>query len=351
MRFPFLGLFAAFAFAMPGRSVDVPPGTMMYADTEKLGRPFSKDPSVVKFGDRYLMYFSLPGKDGQKGWTVGIAESHDLAHWQKVGELLPAQAVDKSGLCAPGALVIDGTVHLFYQSYGGGPKRRDLPRVVEGRRAFRARSVEPGVPSVGGVDLRTRHRRGGVPFQRQDFTCTTPRATRRSKSRWSAWRRRICIRISGARRGRTSARTARLSDPSFPGKRTASKRRRCADARGHALHVLRGRVQQSAAADRLRGEQGRRALDPLGRRAVPAQRRAGNVELLGIRASRRVRGRRPSRHTCFTRATMTTGIRGCCRASGWAGGTISRTSSPAPNRCETRAWHQNKVGMPLRGNP
>ena len=95
---------------------------MMYADTEKTGRPFSKDPSVVKFGGRYLMYFSLPAPAGQNGWTVGIAESHDLTHWQKVGELLPAQDVDKTGLCAPGALVIDDAVHLFYQSYGGGPK-------------------------------------------------------------------------------------------------------------------------------------------------------------------------------------------------------------------------------------
>jgi hypothetical protein len=25
----------------------------------RLGRPFSKDPSVIKFGGRYLMYFSL----------------------------------------------------------------------------------------------------------------------------------------------------------------------------------------------------------------------------------------------------------------------------------------------------
>lgn len=100
-----------------------PPGIVQYADTEKLGRPFSKDPSVVAFGGRYLMYFSLPpAPTGGQGWTVGIAESPDLTHWRKVGELLPAQEVDKKGLCAPGAWVNGDTVHLFYQTYGGGPK-------------------------------------------------------------------------------------------------------------------------------------------------------------------------------------------------------------------------------------
>lgn len=93
---------------------------MMYADTERLGRPFSKDPSVVRFGDRYLLYFSLPPDPAGGGWTVGIAESHDLTRWQKVGELLPAQDVDNKGLCAPGVVVLDGVVHLFYQSYGNG---------------------------------------------------------------------------------------------------------------------------------------------------------------------------------------------------------------------------------------
>ena len=95
---------------------------MMYGDTSRIGIPFSKDPHVVNFGGRYLMYYSVPPKkdvDGA-GWNIGIAESRDLIDWKKVGEITPAAGADyeKKGLCAPGALVRDGKVHLFYQTYG-----------------------------------------------------------------------------------------------------------------------------------------------------------------------------------------------------------------------------------------
>ena len=36
---------------------------MQWAD-DSSGRPFSKDPSVIRFKDRYLMYDSLPGAVG-----------------------------------------------------------------------------------------------------------------------------------------------------------------------------------------------------------------------------------------------------------------------------------------------
>ena len=103
--------------------------SMKWADATRVGRPFSKDPSVVRFKERYLMYFSLPPFDAKlaptnapKGWSIGIAESRDLLSWNKVAELWPEQACDKNGLCAPGALVLEGRVHLFYQTYGNGPK-------------------------------------------------------------------------------------------------------------------------------------------------------------------------------------------------------------------------------------
>jgi beta-1,2-mannobiose phosphorylase / 1,2-beta-oligomannan phosphorylase len=100
---------------------------MKWADTSRLGRPFAKDPSVIRFGGRYLMYFSLPPFDpapsnAPKGWSIGIAESRDLTAWAKVGELRPEQECDRNGLCAPGARVLNGKVHLFYQTYGNGPK-------------------------------------------------------------------------------------------------------------------------------------------------------------------------------------------------------------------------------------
>lgn len=101
-------------------------GQMMFGDTSRKGVPFSKDPHVVNFGGRYLMYYSIPPMQGveDSSWNIGIAESSDLISWTKVGEITPAPGADyeRKGLCAPGALVRDGKVHLFYQTYGN---RRD----------------------------------------------------------------------------------------------------------------------------------------------------------------------------------------------------------------------------------
>ncbi len=36
------------------------PGVMRYVDTSKKGRPFFKDPAVVRLHDRYWMYYSSP---------------------------------------------------------------------------------------------------------------------------------------------------------------------------------------------------------------------------------------------------------------------------------------------------
>ncbi len=97
---------------------------MKFADASR-GHHFSKDPSVVRFKDKFWMYYSLsPWGDGRAGdgWAIGIAQSDDLENWTPVGQLLPAQECDKKGLCAPGAVVLNGQVHLFYQTYGNGPK-------------------------------------------------------------------------------------------------------------------------------------------------------------------------------------------------------------------------------------
>lgn len=98
---------------------------MLWGDTSRLGRPFSKDPSVIRFGGRYLLYYSMPPfADGRKpdGWAVGIAESRNLIEWSKVGEILPTTPAEGLGIAAPFAKVIRNEVHLFYQTYGYGPK-------------------------------------------------------------------------------------------------------------------------------------------------------------------------------------------------------------------------------------
>ena len=102
---------------------------MMYADTSR-GYPFSKDPAVVRFQQRYYLYYSLPPHPDRlaSGWGIGIAVSSDLENWTKSGELTGSARYEDKGFCAPGAVVLpDGPggaarVHLFYQTYGNGPK-------------------------------------------------------------------------------------------------------------------------------------------------------------------------------------------------------------------------------------
>ncbi|MHC4169814.1 MAG: alpha-L-arabinofuranosidase C-terminal domain-containing protein [Planctomycetota bacterium] len=92
----------------------------MYYTDDSRGRAFAKDPDVARFGDRYLMYYTIsrPGK----GIAIGIAESENLNDWEKVGEILPEASYEKNGIGAPGALVRDGKLHLFYQTYGNREK-------------------------------------------------------------------------------------------------------------------------------------------------------------------------------------------------------------------------------------
>lgn len=94
----------------------------VYGDNSRTGTPFAKDPIVVFHGGRYLMYYSIPPHDGKalEGWNIGIAESCDLKGWQRIGEITPKADYEAKGLCAPGAIVRGDTIHLFYQTYGGG---------------------------------------------------------------------------------------------------------------------------------------------------------------------------------------------------------------------------------------
>lgn len=123
---------------------------MRFSDTSRLGRPFAKDPAVVRLGDEYLLYYSLPPYDPSRrpegapeGWTIGIARSTDLSHWEKVGEVLPEQDCERQGLCAPGARVLDGRVHLFYQTYGNGPRDAICHAVSDDGRHFVRNAQNP----------------------------------------------------------------------------------------------------------------------------------------------------------------------------------------------------------------
>lgn len=94
----------------------------IYGDDTRTGTLFAKDPIVVFHGGRYLMYYSIPPHNSAawEGWNIGIAESQDLRGWQRIGEITPQADYEAKGLCAPGAIVRGDTIHLFYQTYGGG---------------------------------------------------------------------------------------------------------------------------------------------------------------------------------------------------------------------------------------
>lgn len=96
-------------------------GIMMFADTSR-GRPYAKDPAVVRFQGAYFMYYSVGPGNGVEGWRIGVATSTNLISWLKVGELAIAGDYEKKGFCAPGARVLKGKIHLFYQTYGNGSK-------------------------------------------------------------------------------------------------------------------------------------------------------------------------------------------------------------------------------------
>jgi predicted GH43/DUF377 family glycosyl hydrolase len=103
--------------------------TMRFGDSERLGRPFAKDPCVIRFGGRYLLYYSvaawakeLAPPNAPRGWAIGIAESRDLVHWKKVGEILPEQECEQNGIVNGRVIQLDGKLHLFYNTYGNGPK-------------------------------------------------------------------------------------------------------------------------------------------------------------------------------------------------------------------------------------
>ena len=117
--------------ARPCRDVvfkPLPQGTMLYGDpVRKLdGKPFAKDPTVIRHDGRYLMYYSASGMDESTAgglvpgarmgnWCCAIAESKDLVHWRRVCDLVVEGAPFEDGWIAPCVRKLDGKIHLFAQ--------------------------------------------------------------------------------------------------------------------------------------------------------------------------------------------------------------------------------------------
>ena len=95
---------------------------MLYSDSNGSRENFAKDPAVVRFGDTYFLYYSVYEADGDR-FVIGIAKSSDMESWEYCGTVTSTQECEKNGIAAPGAYIENGTVHLFYQTYGN--KRLD----------------------------------------------------------------------------------------------------------------------------------------------------------------------------------------------------------------------------------
>lgn len=92
---------------------------MRFCDTTGSQKNFAKDPCVIRLGETYFLYYSLwIPEDGREKLDIGIARSCDMEHWEIVGRVPVGDGCEKNGIGAPGAIVLDGTVHLFYQTYG-----------------------------------------------------------------------------------------------------------------------------------------------------------------------------------------------------------------------------------------
>ena len=89
---------------------------MLFTNT-KLNH-FAKDPAVVFFRGQYFMYYSICHDDGRFG--VGIATSANMEDWTLQGEIPQDCPCESKGIAAPGAIVLDDEIHVFYQTYGNG---------------------------------------------------------------------------------------------------------------------------------------------------------------------------------------------------------------------------------------
>lgn len=119
-------IFLAACAHEPGRVV-LEPLPMQYGDTSRSPIPFAKDPTVIRLGDEYLMYYSvtafapdtLPGNTPPilTGWHTGIARSADLVNWTRVSDLDLRDTRNNKvfGAVAPCVKVLGGEIHLFYQ--------------------------------------------------------------------------------------------------------------------------------------------------------------------------------------------------------------------------------------------
>lgn len=76
----------------------------------------------MKYNGKYFLYYSVFEANEPNRLCLGIASSTDLENWEIVGEIFPETRVEAKGIGAAGAIVLNGKIHLFYQTYGNWEK-------------------------------------------------------------------------------------------------------------------------------------------------------------------------------------------------------------------------------------
>ena len=109
------------------RQVSLEPTQMLYGDSLRTGIPFSKDPTVIRLGKTYYIYYSIPAYSPSRrpgepeyledGWNAAIATSPDLIHWTRLGDLDLRDTKGQHiwGAVAPCVKRFGGKIHMFYQ--------------------------------------------------------------------------------------------------------------------------------------------------------------------------------------------------------------------------------------------
>lgn len=121
----FLSLPVAASDRNPVRKVSFEPLEMHFGDSLRTGFPFSKDPTVIRQGKYYYMYYSVqayskdrkPSPDIPDSWHSGIARSEDLVNWTSMGDMVLYDTKGERiwGAVAPCVKKFGGKIHLFYQ--------------------------------------------------------------------------------------------------------------------------------------------------------------------------------------------------------------------------------------------
>ena len=88
---------------------------MFFSDPASTENGRTKDPVVVRFRDRYWLYYTIWLAPQVTG--IGIATGIDLENWTPVTTLPLVGSLEAEGIAAPGAIVLGDRIHLFYQSY------------------------------------------------------------------------------------------------------------------------------------------------------------------------------------------------------------------------------------------